>query len=92
MIKTLIEIQNELGLHARASAKLMRESSRYASEILLSDTEGKEVNAKSIMGVMTLGARLGSKLMLTVNGEDEHEATNGIVKLINDKFGEHDDV
>lgn len=88
MIKTSITIRNELGLHARASAKLVKEASRYASEISLSDAEGRQANAKSIMGIMTLGARVGFELTLTAVGEDEHEATAGITALINDKFGE----
>lgn len=92
MIKTSVKIQNELGLHARASAKLVKEASRYASEIMLSDVNGKEVNAKSIMGIMTLGARVGSELTLTADGEDETDAVNGVTALINDKFGEHDGI
>lgn len=88
MIKTPITIQNQLGLHARASAKLVKEASRHASKIILIDHNDKEVNAKSIMGIMTLGAKLGAELTLVVDGEDEDDATQGITDLINDKFGE----
>ena len=87
MIKTPISISNKLGLHARASAKLSKLAGGFASEIFLS-RDGRRVNAKSIMGVMMLAAGLGSDLELEVDGSDEVAATDAIVALINDKFGE----
>jgi phosphocarrier protein len=87
MIKTPISISNKLGLHARASAKLSKLAGGFASEIFLS-REGRRVNAKSIMGVMMLAAGMGSDLELEVDGSDEVAATDAIVQLINDKFGE----
>ncbi len=87
MIKTLINISNKLGLHARASAKLSKLAGSFSSEVFLS-REGRRVNAKSIMGVMMLAAGLGSQLELEVDGPDEQVATEAIVALVNDKFGE----
>ncbi len=87
MIKTPISISNKLGLHARASAKLSKLAGSFRSEVFLS-REGRRVNAKSIMGVMMLAAGIGSELDLEVSGSDEQEATNALVALINDKFGE----
>ena len=87
MIKTPISISNKLGLHARASAKLSKLAGSFRSEVFLS-REGRRVNAKSIMGVMMLAAGIGSELDLEVDGADEVEATNALVALINDKFGE----
>jgi phosphocarrier protein HPr len=87
MIKTRITISNKLGLHARASAKLTKLAGGFASEIHLSRND-RRVNAKSIMGVMMLAAGLGSEIEVEVNGVDEQAALNGVVALINDKFGE----
>jgi len=82
-----VYIQNKLGLHARASARLVSTASRYASEITLSKDE-IEVNAKSIMGIMMLAAGRGSDLILGAEGSDEVEALDAIEQLINDRFGE----
>ena len=87
MLTKKVLIINKLGLHARASAKLVNLAGRYASEIYFS-RNGKQVNGKSIMGVMMLAANKGSELEITVNGDDEVEAMNALENLINDKFGE----
>ncbi len=91
MISTPVTIQNQLGLHARASAKLVKEASKYASSINLDSVNGKTVNAKSIMGVMMLGAKIGDQLTLSIDGEDEHDALYAITELFDDKFGEYDE-
>lgn len=87
MIKTPITISNKLGLHARASAKLTKLAGSFKSEIFMS-RGGRRVNAKSIMGVMMLAAGLGAEVELEVDGEDEAAATQAIIALVNDKFGE----
>jgi len=87
MLKKTVTIVNKLGLHARASAKLVARCSRYASEIVLVRGD-KRVHGKSIMGVMTLGASKGAEIELIVDGEDEAEAMADIEALIADKFGE----
>ena len=87
MIKTVLKINNKLGLHARASAKLTKLASSFASEVFLS-RNGRRVNAKSIMGVMMLAAGLGSEVELETAGPDEQQAADAIAALINDKFGE----
>ena len=87
MIKTRVTISNKLGLHARASAKLTKLAGGFASDIQLTRND-RRVNAKSIMGVMMLAAGLGSDIEIEVSGIDEQAATDGLVALINDKFGE----
>ena len=81
------EIINKLGLHARASAKLTQAAGNYASSVWLS-RNGRRVNAKSIMGVMMLAAGIGSNIEIETSGQDEQEALNALVALIDDKFGE----
>lgn len=87
LLKGTLTIVNELGLHARAAAKLVKLASGFNSEILLK-RQHREVNAKSIMGVMLLAAAQGTELELIVSGEDEELAFAQLSKLINNGFGE----
>jgi phosphocarrier protein HPr len=87
MTKTSITISNKLGLHARASAKLSKLAGSFQCEILMS-RNGRQVNAKSIMGVMMLAAGIGTEVELETAGADEEAAMQALVALINDKFGE----
>ncbi|MFZ2302187.1 MAG: HPr family phosphocarrier protein [Gallionella sp.] len=80
-------IINKLGLHARASAKLTRLASGFKSEVMLS-RNNRRVNAKSIMGVMMLAAAKGTTIDIETDGEDEADAMQAILNLINDCFGE----
>ncbi|MES0372063.1 MAG: HPr family phosphocarrier protein [Mariprofundaceae bacterium] len=87
MTEKSIHIQNKLGLHARASAKLVSTASRFSSEITLIKDQ-IEVNGKSIMGIMMLAACKGTELCLRAEGKDAEEAVNAIELLVNDRFGE----
>ena len=87
MIKTVLTINNKLGLHARASAKLTKLASSFASEVHLA-RGGRRVNAKSIMGVMMLAAGQGTEIEMEVEGSDEVLAADALTALVNDKFGE----
>lgn len=82
-----IEIINKLGLHARASAKLSQLAAQFPCEILLS-RNGRQINAKSIMGVMMLAAGMGSKVTLETVGDQADEAMAALTDLINNRFGE----
>jgi phosphocarrier protein len=82
-----VKIINQLGLHARASAKLTKLASEFPCEIFI-ERKGRKVNAKSIMGVMMLAAGIGSEVQLETSGDQEQEAMVALVALINDKFGE----
>ena len=87
MMKAIVRINNKLGLHARASAKLSKLAGSFRSEIFLSRS-GRRVNAKSIMGVMMLAAGLGAEVEIETEGEDEEAAVAALRALIDDKFGE----
>jgi phosphocarrier protein HPr len=82
-----IKVVNELGLHARAAAALVNLTSKFTSDIFL-EFESEKVNAKSIMGILTLAAPQGSKLLLHVKGSDAEAALNAVSKLFADRFGE----
>lgn len=80
-------IINRLGLHARASAKLVQTASRFQSRVSLI-RNGKRVDAKSIMAVMMLAASQGSPIQVETEGEDEAQALQALLDLIADRFGE----
>ena len=82
-IKTI----NKLGLHARASAKLSQLAGEFPCEVYLA-RDGRQVNAKSIMGVMMLAAGIGSTVTLETVGEQADEALLALQELINNRFGE----
>ena len=80
-------IPNKLGLHARASALLVKTASRFSSDIFI-EREDIEVNGKSIMGIMMLAAAKGSVIRVKIKGEDEVDAMTILGELITDGFGE----
>ena len=82
-----LTISNQLGLHARAAAKLVKCASSFQSRVLLT-CKGREVNAKSIMGVMMLAASQGTELTVTADGIDAEQAIAAVRELVDDKFGE----
>ena len=89
MIERELPVVNRLGLHARATAKLVQLLSGYRCSATLT-ARGREVNAKSIMGVMLLAAGLGSNVLLRVDGEDEAAAADAVADLFARRFDEAD--
>lgn len=87
MLEREIEITNKLGLHARAAAKLVKIAGAYTSSIEI-EKQDQRVNAKSIMSVMMLAASRGNTVTLFVEGDDQENALNAVIELIEDKFGE----
>lgn len=87
MLRETVTIVNKLGLHARAAAKLVRLASSFDSDIQIKRQQ-REVNGKSIMGVMLLAAGKGTEIELTVSGTDEVDALDELTKLIANRFGE----
>jgi len=81
------EITNQLGLHARASAKITQLAGSFPCEVWM-ERNKRRINAKSIMGVMMLAAGKGSKVTIETNGECAEEAMQAMLALIADKFGE----
>lgn len=80
-------IVNKLGLHARAATKLVNCATAFKSEITLVRGQ-RSINAKSIMGVLTLAASMGTELVILAEGPDEEEAVAAMLELINNRFGE----
>jgi phosphocarrier protein HPr len=82
-----IVISNKLGLHARASAKLVQLLQSYKSSVWLR-CRGREINAKSIMGVMMLAAGIGTPVTIRAEGVDEAAALDAVADLFARKFDE----
>ncbi|MEO6102100.1 MAG: HPr family phosphocarrier protein [Pseudoxanthomonas sp.] len=87
MLERELTVSNRLGLHARATAKLVQVLSAYRCNATLS-AKGREVNAKSIMGVMLLAAGQGTPVTVRVDGEGEAEAMEAVAGLFERRFDE----
>ncbi|MFO1432062.1 MAG: HPr family phosphocarrier protein [Candidatus Competibacteraceae bacterium] len=86
-MKREVTIINKLGLHARAAAKFVTLASKFEADIRLS-RDRKEVNGKSIMGVMMLAAAKGARLEIQACGTDAVQALDSLEQLILQRFGE----
>lgn len=87
MIERELLIANRLGLHARATAKLVQTVSAFRCGVTVA-AKGREVNAKSIMGVMLLAAGQGSTVIVRADGEDEAAAMDAVAALFERRFDE----
>ncbi len=84
-----LTITNEVGLHARPAALFVQEASKFKSEVSVRNGD-QEVNAKSILGVLTLGADQGCVITVTAEGEDAEAALEAIKALHANNFGEQE--
>ena len=87
MIEVVVKVINQAGIHTRPAANIVKAAAQIKSEIFLA-RDGYSVNAKSIIGVMTLTAEQGAELLLRAEGPDEQKAVNSIIELFEDGFGE----
>ncbi|MDR3667713.1 MAG: HPr family phosphocarrier protein [Ignavibacteriaceae bacterium] len=87
MIEKTVKIVNNAGLHTRPAATIVKLASKYKCEFFISK-DGLNINGKSIIGVMTLAAEMGSELLLTFDGEDEKDASEEISDYFNRGFDE----
>jgi phosphotransferase system HPr (HPr) family protein len=87
MYKVEVILTNETGLHARPASLLVKEASKYVSEIKLIKAD-REYNAKSIMGILSMGANKGTKLTIAAEGRDEKVAVMGLKALVDRGFSE----
>jgi len=87
MIETRVKIINKAGLHTRPAATIVKLASKYKSEFFISK-DGLHINGKSIIGVMTLAAEMGSELLLSFDGVDEQQMNDEIAGYIQGGFDE----
>ena len=82
-----ITVQNEVGLHARPATYFILKANDFKSGIWV-EKEERRVNAKSLLGVLSLGIVKGTNIALIADGSDEKEAVDALVSLIQNNFGE----
>ncbi|HKJ85383.1 MAG TPA: HPr family phosphocarrier protein [Spirochaetia bacterium] len=87
MIEREVTVTNRAGIHARPAAMIVQTASRYDSRIMLGK-DNEEINAKSIMGIITLGAGYDTVLNMKVEGPDEQEAADALASLFENRFQE----
>ncbi|MGE5276973.1 MAG: HPr family phosphocarrier protein [Acidobacteriota bacterium] len=87
MIQRELAIRNRLGLHARAAAKFVQTASRFKSAVKVRKN-GEEVDGKSILGILLLAASQGSRITVSVSGEDEADAFAAVEDLVSRSFDE----
>lgn len=86
-MKRKVKIINESGLHARPAAIFVKTASQFKSEINI-EFKDSVLNAKSIMNILSMGAKKGDEVVIITNGPDEKEALDALVNQIESKFGE----
>lgn len=82
-----VTVVNQLGIHARAAAKFVHLAGRYGSQIRVA-RQGREMDGKSIMGILLLAAARGSTITISADGPDEHDAVAALAGLVEAGFGE----
>ncbi|MBE6349603.1 MAG: HPr family phosphocarrier protein [Spirochaetaceae bacterium] len=87
MIEKILTVQNRAGIHARPAALIAQTANKFASEVLI-EKDSTVINAKSIMGVITMAAGYNTQLTLKVSGADEKDAVQAITALFESKFEE----
>lgn len=87
MTSRTVTVVNQLGMHARAAAKFVHLASRFQSRVVVS-RQGREMDGKSIMGLLLLAAARGTVVTIAANGPDEQAATDALAELVSTGFGE----
>jgi phosphocarrier protein len=87
MTSQTVTVVNQLGMHARAAAKFVHLATRYEARVKVA-RERREMDGKSIMGILLLAAARGSKITISAEGTDEHDAVAALVALVESGFGE----
>ena len=82
-----VEVKNQVGLHARPATFFIQKANSFKSSIWV-EKEERRVNAKSLLGILSLGIVKGMTITIMAEGADENEAVDGLVELINTGFGE----
>jgi phosphocarrier protein len=89
LIEAEVQIVNRLGLHARAAARFVHVARGFRSRISV-NKKGASVDGKSILGLLTLAAATGTRVLLRAEGDDEQAAVDELTRLIRDRFGEEE--
>ena len=87
MTSQAVTVVNQLGMHARAAAKFVHLATRYQAQVKVARDQ-REMDGKSIMGILLLAAARGSTITISADGHDELDAVQALVALVESGFGE----
>ena len=87
MLSKTVIVQNQVGLHARPATFFIQKSNEFKSSIWV-EKDGRRVNAKSLLGVLSLGITKGTEITIFVDGVDEEEAIEALESLVESKFSD----
>ena len=87
MVTKQVTLENQVGLHARPATFFIQKANEFKSSVWI-EIDERKVNAKSLLGVLSLGITKGGMLNIIVDGEDEAEALDALVQLVASNFGE----
>ena len=87
MVSRSVTVVNQLGMHARAAARFVHLATRFESHVRVA-RDAREMDGKSIMGILLLAAARGSTITISADGRDERDAVNALVTLVESGFGE----
>ena len=88
MISKDVTVKNQVGLHARPATIFIQKANEFKASIWI-EKEERKVNAKSLLGVLSLGITKGTEIKIIADGEDAEDAVEGLVELITSEFAEH---
>lgn len=86
-MKKNVVIKNESGMHARPASIFVKKANQFKADIEI-ESNGKKINAKSIMGILSLGISKGDEISIIADGEDGEDAVNNLIELVENEFGE----
>jgi catabolite repression HPr-like protein len=81
MVERIVKVKLKTGLQARPAALFVQEANRFSSDVFL-EKDGKKVNAKSIMGLMSLAVSSGTEINIIVTGDDEQQAIEALTNFV----------
>ena len=87
MTSQAVTVKNQLGMHARAAAKFVHLATRFEAKVRVA-RDRREIDGKSIMGILLLAAARGSTITISADGADERDAVSALVALVDSGFGE----
>ena len=87
MLQNTVVVQNQVGLHARPATFFIQKANEFKSSIWI-EKEDRRVNAKSLLGILSLGIVGGTTIKIIADGADEEEAVTGLVDLVDSGFAE----
>ncbi|GAB6930557.1 hypothetical protein JCM10914A_45400 [Paenibacillus sp. JCM 10914] len=88
MFAQTVTIQNEQGFHVRPAQLFSEEAGQFGAEVLLKTNDGRSVDCKSMLELMTLGIEQGAVVTIEANGDGEKEVVEALIRLVQSKFGE----